>query len=234
MKTVMITGASRGIGLEITKKELEAGSRVLATCRNPDFSDNLKSLISQYGETLWICELDVESEDSVKKLMNQLRIDGEKVDCLYNNAGIIDWRTMNEVDAESMEKVYKVNVVGAMLVLRHTLPLLRRGSDKMVINVSSRLGSIALRGHSQLGGAIAYSASKAALNMLTKQASIDLAGEGIRVISISPGWVRTDMGGPEAKYSVVESVERILRNVRNFSSEDSGKFFGEDGEELPW
>ena len=230
----MITGASRGIGLELTKKELEAGSRVLATCRNPEFAESLKSLVDQYPETLWVDVLDVESEGAVQKLMQDLVADGEKVDCLYNNAGIIDWRTMNEVDAEAMERVYKVNVVGAMLVLRHALPLLQNGTDKLVINVSSRLGSIALRGHSQLGGAIAYSASKAALNMLTKQASIDLAEQGITVISISPGWVRTDMGGPEAKYTVEESVERILRNVGNFSPEDSGRFFGEDGEELPW
>ena len=104
----------------------------------------------------------------------------------------------------------------------------------MQFNLSSRLGSIALRGNTQLGGAIAYSASKAALNMLTKQASIDLAVDGITVVSISPGWVRTDMGGPDAKYSVRESVERILQNVASFTPEATGKFFGEDGETLPY
>jgi len=234
MKNVLITGASRGIGLELTKQELNAGSRVLATCRKPEKAEALQSLAASFPDQLRLEALDVESEESIQAVMEKLLADGEPVDCLYNNAGIIDWRTMAEVDAQSMEKVYKVNVVGAMLVLRQGLPLLRRGADKMVINVSSRLGSIALRGHSQLGGAIAYSTSKAALNMLTKQASIDLAAYGITVTSISPGWVRTDMGGPEAKYSVEESVERILKNVRKFTPEDSGKFFGEEGEELPW
>ena len=159
---------------------------------------------------------------------------GHLIDVLFNNAGIIDWRTMLEVDAPSMEQVYKVNVIGAMLVLRSFLQHLKRAPTPLVVNLSSRLGSIALRGRTQLGGAIAYSASKAALNMLTRQASIDLADDGISVVSISPGWVRTDMGGADAKYSVEESVERILRNVKNFSADDTGKFFGEDGQELPF
>ena len=176
----------------------------------------------------------MESEGSVKGLFAGLEAQGEKVDCLYNNAGIIDWRTMMEVEAESMEKIYKVNVVGAMLVIRNSLPVLRKGDGKLVVNMSSRQGSIELRGKSVLGGSIAYSASKAALNMLTKQASIDLAGDGICVVSITPGWVRTDMGGPEAKYSVEESVDAILRNVAKFSLEDTGKFYGEEGKEIPW
>ena len=141
---------------------------------------------------------------------------------------------MAEVDAASMLQVYKVNVVGAMMVLRSFIPILGKAKSPLVVNLSSRLGSIALRGNTQLGGAIAYSASKAALNMLTKQASIDLAGDGITVVSISPGWVRTDMGGPDAKYSVRESVERILQNVAGFTPESTGKFFGEDGETLPY
>lgn len=234
MKTVLITGASRGIGLEIAKRECAAGAKVLATCRNPESKGELQALAAEHPRLVTIGRLDVESEDSVKELFAGLEARGEVVDCLYNNAGIIDWRTMMEVDASSMEKIYKVNVVGAMLVLRNSLPLLRKGRGKLVVNLSSRLGSIGTRGKSVLGGSIAYSTSKAALNMLTKQASLDLAPDGICVVSISPGWVRTDMGGPEAKYSVEESVEATLRNVAKFTLEDSGKFFGEDGELIPW
>ena len=234
MKNVLITGASRGIGLELARQELAAGSNVFATCRSPEQAKGLVILQELYPKQLSIWEMDVESEDSIQKLSDQLLREGYHIDLLYNNAGIIDWRTINEVDAASMEKVYKVNVVGALLVLRNFRNLLSAGNGKMIINVSSRLGSIALRGHSQLGGSIAYSASKAALNMLTKQASIDFAEDEISVISISPGWVRTDMGGPDAKYSVEESVERILHIVGKFTHEDSGKFFGENGEELPW
>lgn len=206
----------------------------MAACRNPERARELQNLATAYPGQVLACPLDVESEGSVKGLFAGLEAQGEKVDCLYNNAGIIDWRTMMEVEAESMEKIYKVNVVGAMLVIRNSLPVLRKGDGKLVVNMSSRQGSIELRGKSVLGGSIAYSASKAALNMLTKQASIDLAGDGICVVSITPGWVRTDMGGPEAKYSVEESVDAILRNVAKFSLEDTGKFYGEEGKEIPW
>ena len=234
MKNVLITGASRGIGLELSRQELAAGSNVLATCRNPEQAQCLRDLQVVYPKRLSIWKMDVESEDSIQQLSAQLSTEGHAVDTLYNNAGIIDWSRIEDVDAASMERVYKVNVVGALLVLRNFRKHLCSGKGKLVINVSSRLGSIGLRGQSQLGGSIAYSASKAALNMLTKQASIDFAEDHICIISISPGWVRTDMGGSDAKYSVEESVERILRNVGSFSIEDSGKFFGENGDPLPW
>ncbi len=233
MKTVLITGASRGIGLELTR-QLAAGPpcKILATCRDPGGAQALQDLAAAHPGTVEVLELDVEAEASVQALA--ARLEDVSIDVLYNNAGILDWRTLLELDAEVMERIYKVNVVGAMLVLRTFLPHLRRADAPLVVNLSSRLGSIALRGSTQLGGAIGYSASKAALNMLTRQASIDLAGDGVTVVSISPGWVRTDMGGPEAKYSVQESVSRILRNVEGFVPEASGGFFGEDGEVLPY
>ena len=234
MKTILITGASRGIGLELAGQCLQQGHRVLGTCRDPAGAKELQELAGQPPGNLEILQLNVEEEASIHEVARELENRGEAVDILFNNAGIIDWRTMAEVDADSMLQVYKVNVVGAMMVLRSFIPILGKAESPLVVNLSSRLGSITLRGNTQLGGAIAYSASKAALNMLTKQASIDLAGDGITVVSISPGWVRTDMGGKDAKYSVRESVERILQNVASFTPEATGKFFGEDGETLPY
>ena len=233
MKTVLITGANRGIGLELVRQLAAAQPcKILATCRNPNGAVALNALAKAHPETVEVLPLDVEDGASITALAD--RLESVDINVLYNNAGILDWRTMEELDAAVMERIYKVNVVGAMLVLRALIPHLKRAALSLVINVSSRLGSIALRGNTQLGGAIGYSASKAALNMLTRQASIDLAEDGITVVSISPGWVRTDMGGPEAKYSVEESVEQILRNVEGFGPEDSGGFFGEDGERLPF
>ena len=100
--------------------------------------------------------------------------------------------------------------------------------------MSSRLGSIELRGNTQLGGAIAYQCSKAGLNMLTKQTAIDLAQFGIRVVSLSPGWVKTEMGGPEAKYEVMDSVKKIISVTDHLTTEQNGGFWGEDGKEIPW
>tara|TARA_Y100000022_G_scaffold194758_1_gene199564 strand:- start:1124 stop:1426 length:303 start_codon:yes stop_codon:yes gene_type:complete len=100
--------------------------------------------------------------------------------------------------------------------------------------MSSRLGSIELRGNTQLGGAIAYQCSKAGLNMLTKQAAIDLTEYGIKVASISPGWVKTEMGGENAKYEVSESVAKIIKVTDQLNPSQNGRFWGEDGAEIPW
>ena len=234
MKTILATGASRGIGLEWTRQCLERGHRLIATCRNPDGSAELATLREVHPDQLEVLPLDVEEESSVKALFNQLDQREQAIDLLFNNAGIMDWDDFQSVDTASTEKIYKVNLIGALIVLRAALPCLRRANTPVVVNVSSRLGSIALRGGTQLGGAIAYQCSKAALNMLTKQASIDLAADGVTVVSQSPGWVRTDMGGENAKYAVEESVANMLRHLENVGPEANGKFLGEEGEEIPW
>lgn len=233
MKTIFSTGASRGIGLEWTRQCLDRGHRLIATCRNPGEATALNAL-EAHSEQLEVLPLDVEDESSVKTLFAQLDQRNEAIDLLFNNAGIMDWDDFQSVSAAAVEKIYKVNLVGALLVLRAAIPCLRRAESPVVANVSSRLGSIALRGDTQLGGAIAYQCSKAALNMLTKQASIDLASDGVTVVSQTPGWVRTDMGGSNAKYSVEESVENMLRQLDEMGPESNGKFLGEEGDEIPW
>ena len=133
-----------------------------------------------------------------------------------------------------IEKIYKVNLIGCLMVLRLAIPCLQKSIAPLIINLSSRLGSIDLRGETQLGGAIAYQCSKAALNMLTKQAAIDLKPLKIRVISQSPGWVKTEMGGVEAKYQVSEAVSMMLHSLNQLPSDKTGIFIGEDGKEIPW
>ncbi len=233
MKTIFITGASRGIGLELTKQLLAKGNRVIASCRNPEKAEALMSCRQKF-EKLEIMRLQVDDENSVRACFTSLEQADRGIDILFNNAGIIDWDDLHSVSKESLEKVYLTNLIGALLVLRASVPCLRKSTDPLVINLSSRLGSIALRGNTQLGGAIAYQCSKASLNMLTKQASIDLASLGIRVISLSPGWVRTEMGGSEAKYEVSESVRLMLETLDNLDPGDSGVFLGEDGSEISW
>ena len=231
---MLVTGANRGIGLEWTRQCLGRGFKIFATCRNPSAADSLSLLAKYFPDQLEVHPLDVTNESSVKGLFDALTQRLEAIDFLFNNAGVIDWDDLNSVSASSVEKVYRVNLLGALLVLRAALPSLRLASRPVVVNVSSRLGSIELRGGTQLGGAIGYQCSKAALNMLTKQASIDLAPFGVTVTSVSPGWVRTDMGGKEAKYSVEESVGSMLRHLENAGPDLNGKFIGEDGNEIPW
>ena len=197
-------------------------------------TEQSRARIQKFIDAHFLSPKVVDDENSVLSCFTKLKDDNRTIDLLFNNAGIIDWEDMNAVTFDSLEKVYRTNLIGALLVLRASLPCLRKSTDPLVINLSSRLGSISLRGNSQLGGAIAYQCSKAALNMLTKQASIDLAALGIRVISLSPGWVRTEMGGSEAKYEVRESVRLMLQTLDNLNSGDSGVFLGEDGSKISW
>ena len=234
MKKILITGANRGIGLELTKQFLLQGNFIYACCRNTTRANELQSLEIQYKGRIEILSLDVEDEVSVKSCFDSLERNQQCIDLVFNNAGIIDWSKLDEVTGLSVEQVYKVNLLGALLVTRHAVSCLQRSTSPLIINLSSRLGSIHLRGETQLGGAIAYQCSKAALNMLTRQTSIDLKPFNIRVISQSPGWVRTEMGGKEAKYEVQEAVSKMLNALERLPHDKTGIFIGEDGEPIPW
>jgi len=233
MNTYFISGASRGIGLELCKQLLNRGDRVIAGCRNPRNATSLSEL-QKTNEHLQIVQLDVDDEQSVIDCFENLNNEGAVIDRLFNNAGIIDWRDLHVVSADSFSQVLQTNLRGAFLVLRHALPCLKRSENAWIYNMSSRLGSIELRGNTQLGGAIAYECSKAGLNMLTKQAAIDLANSAIKVVSLSPGWVKTEMGGEDAKYEVQDSVSKVLTATDQLTPAQNGGFWGEDGKEIPW
>jgi len=233
MNNYFISGASRGIGLELCKQLLNRGDRVIAGCRTPK-SAHFLSALQKTNEHLQIVQLDVNDEQSVMDCFEELNAQGISIDRLFNNAGIIDWRDLHEVSADSFSQVLLTNLRGAFLVLRHALPCLKRSGNAWVYNMSSRLGSIELRGNTQLGGAIAYECSKAGLNMMTKQAAIDLANSAIKVVSLSPGWVKTEMGGKDAKYEVQDSVSKMLTVTEQLTPAQNGGFWGEDGKEIPW
>jgi NAD(P)-dependent dehydrogenase (short-subunit alcohol dehydrogenase family) len=233
MKRILITGASRGIGLEICTQLIADGHDVLATYRSEKTANSLLDL-NDSAKNLHTFEMDVNSSDSVKSAMSEIAKRFSSLDLVFNNAGILDWSPLDEVSSDAFRSIYETNVIGVFRVSEAAIPLLRNGHEPLIVNLSSRLGSIELRGNSQLGGAIAYQCSKAALNMLTKQMSIDYAKHGVRTISISPGWVKTDMGGEEAKYEVSESVELFLSRINQLPPESNGIFMGEDGEIIPW
>ncbi|MEK9772551.1 MAG: SDR family oxidoreductase [Opitutae bacterium] len=233
MKTIFVSGASRGIGLELTKQLLGRGERVLAGCRNPQEAIHLSTL-KQAHQCLEIVSLDVDDEHSVKDCFDQLNQRSECIDQLFNNAGVIDWRNVHKVTPESFSQVLLTNLRGAFLVLHHAIACMQRSPNPWIYNMSSRLGSIQLRGNTQLGGAISYQCSKAGLNMLTRQAALDLADCGIKVVSLSPGWVKTEMGGRDAKYEVSESVTKIIQVTDQLKPEQTGGFWGEDGTQIPW
>ena len=211
MKRILITGASRGIGYELCKQLLSQNIEVIATYRSEN-KTKLLSDLKENSENLHLFKMDVNSDESVQNAINLISVKFDYIDTIFNNAGILDWSTLNEVTTESFSEIYETNVIGAFRVSKLSLSLLQKSNEPLIVNLSSRLGSISLRGRSQLGGAVAYQCSKAALNMLTAQMAIDYKVYGVRVISMSPGWVKTDMGGKDAKYEVEEIRSPFFSN----------------------
>ncbi|MDX2472457.1 MAG: SDR family oxidoreductase [Candidatus Krumholzibacteria bacterium] len=223
-QTVLVTGANRGLGLEFARQLQAAGATVIGTARKPEKAEELKAL------GVRVEQLDVADPASVAALAE--RLDGAPLDVLLNNAGIfLERGDFESADPEAAMKVYNVNTVGPMRVTQALLPNLRLGQRKLIMNMSSGLGSI---GNNDRGAFVSYRASKAALNMQTRTQAVELAKENFICIAMSPGWVRTDMGGENASLSPAESVSGMLGVLAPLTVEDSGRYLNHDGNELPW
>jgi NAD(P)-dependent dehydrogenase (short-subunit alcohol dehydrogenase family) len=229
---VLITGANRGIGLALVREYLGAGWRVFATCRTPNRADDLWALCDAYGERLSITALDVTDEESIRRAGETIRAETDALDALINNAAVYPrGERPGALDADEMLYAFHVNAVGPVMVTQAMLDLLRAADDPRVVNVTSQMGSLARK---RSGGAYSYTASKAALNMLTRALAYDLRREGITVVAIHPGWVRTDMGGAGATLAPEEAARRIREMVDGLSAEDAARFMQVGGGDLPW
>ena len=223
-RTVLITGANRGIGLELARQYSTAGWQVVGTARNPAKADELRSL------DVRVMQLDVTDQQSVDALAHSLA--EQPIDMLINNAGIfprID--TLENVDLDDVNRTLAVNIVGPIRVTRALLPNLRQGSLKKIINVSSNLGSIA---NNTSGRYYGYRESKAALNMFTRTLAAELRELEFICIALNPGWVQTDMGGANARLTVQDSVNQIRTVLSGLKTEDNGTYWSYDGTQLPW
>lgn len=222
--TVLVTGANRGLGLEFARQLTSAGATVIGTARTPDEATELAATGAR------VEQLDVADAASVDALAS--RLTGTPIDVLLNNAGIFPSRGgIESVDPDEAARVYAVNTLGPMRVTRALLPNLRQGRRKLVMNMSSGLGSIENNGR---GGSMGYRESKAALNMFTRSLHAELGDEGFVCIAMSPGWVRTDMGGESATLSPEQSVQGMLSVLGSAGPDESGRYFDYSGDELPW
>lgn len=223
-RTVLITGANRGLGLEFARQFNAAGWHVIATARKPDQASELKAY------QVRVTQLDVADPDSIAALAASL--DGQPIDMLINNAGIFPRaNTIEEVGLDDYRRTLAVNTLGPLLVTRALLPNLRLGSKKTVVNISSRLGSIDLNDSGRFYG---YRESKAALNMFTRTLANELRAERFICAAIHPGWVQTDMGGKEANLTPEESVRGMRSVIDKLVPEDSGTYWSYSGEQVPW
>jgi NAD(P)-dependent dehydrogenase (short-subunit alcohol dehydrogenase family) len=232
MKTTLITGANRGIGLEFSRQYAADGWSVLACSRNPGKSDELNKLAAQYPELIKVLALDVADHAQIERLAQEL-VD-ESIDLIINNAGIYPKSGVNSfghIDYEEWMRVFRINTMAPLKMAEAFATQLTRGEHKTFVAITSKMGSIE---DNSGGGSYLYRSSKTAVNMVVKSLAIDLQSAGIISIVIHPGWVKTDMGGPNALISAGQSISGMRQVISNLSMADSGKFFNYDGHEIPW
>ena len=231
MPSALITGANRGLGFEFVRQYLVDGWQVYAACRDPASASELRRLIETSDGKLRMLAMDVTDPASVDAAATEL--DGQAIDLLLNNAGIIrpQGQTIGNIDYEAWAEVLAVNTMGPMRVSEAFVEHVARSDRKLIVTLTSGMGSIA---DNSSGGSILYRSSKAAMNMVMRSLAIDLASRGITCVVVNPGWVRTDMGGPNASLQPAESISALRRLIATLGPEQSGKFFNHTGREYPW
>lgn len=226
----LVTGANRGIGLELVRQCLARGDRVVATCRHPGRSVALNTLAGEYPGHLHVLPLDVANEKSRAELVRELPLVCERIDLLVNNAGVLhEGERFGALAQSTLEDTLRTNTVGPLLFTQALSPRLADGGT--VVNLSSDLGSIAAVAGFRHPS---YCISKAALNMVTAQLAQALQPRGIRVVALHPGWVQTDMGGDGAPLTPTESVAGLLRVIDGLGADDTGAYRDWQGRTMAW
>ena len=224
MTTIMITGASRGLGLEFARQFYSEECRVIATCRNPKKANELNSI----GD-IDVHSLDVTDDKSVANLADKLR--GENIDILINNAGVIGQRDgFGRLDYDIWAETMDTNVFGPMRVAEAFRDNVMNSEKKQMIFITSRMGSIT----EAVPNAYVYRSSKAALNMAVKCLSVELEQQGLIAVLFHPGHVQTDMGGQAAPVTPQKSIEGMKNQIYALTRDDNGRFLSYDGHQIPW
>ncbi|MDO9366856.1 MAG: SDR family oxidoreductase [Methylotenera sp.] len=223
---VLITGANRGIGLELTKQYAQDGWRILACCRNPQQATALQSLAKLHAN-IQLCSLDVADFAQINALALQLK--DQKIDVLINNAGV--YPDSSSGDADAWLDAFKINSIAPFKIAAAFTPHIANSQLKKLATLSSKMGSM---DDNTSGGSYIYRSSKAAVNMVMKSLSIDLKPLGIAVVTLHPGWVLTDMGGPNALIDKQTSVSGLRQVIQDLSLSNSGQFIGYDGKAVNW
>jgi NAD(P)-dependent dehydrogenase (short-subunit alcohol dehydrogenase family) len=227
MANVLITGANRGIGLQLAKQYSERGDHVLACCRNPDKADALNALA---GENLSVHKLDPTDTKAIAALASS----APGVDILINNAGTPgpapDQQSAMSMDFDGWLETFNVNTLAPLKVLQGFHPLLKKGKDPKAITITSQMGALDLNWPTMY----AYCSSKAAVNKVMRMISVELAADKIAVALIHPGWVKTDMGGDGADITPEESAAGIISVIDNTTLDNTGSFMKWNGEPHAW
>lgn len=227
MPNVLITGANRGLGLEFARQYVAEGWRVLATCRDPDRASALKEISGDVR----VAGLDVGRFESIDRLAGELG--AEAIDVLINNAGIYGGRPqgLGRIDYDAWAETLRIDCLAQIRVAEAFLDHVARSERKVIVAISSKMGSIA---DNSSGGTYIYRSAKAALNMAMRSLAHDVADRGIVAAVLHPGWVETDMGGPNALIGPAESIAGMRQVIAGLDAAKSGGFYDYRGAEVPW
>jgi NAD(P)-dependent dehydrogenase (short-subunit alcohol dehydrogenase family) len=232
MPTALVTGVNRGIGLEFTRQLAAQGWQVLACCRQPESAEALQQLAASFPGKIRLYALSVESPAQIEALAVNLR--GQPLDLLINNAGYYPGgmnETLGHTNRELWLRAFEINTIAPLKISEALINNLEQGQGKTIALITSKMGSL---DDNTSGGVYLYRTSKAALNMVAKSLAQDLEPRGIKVALLHPGWVKTDMGGPNAWISAQESVAGMLKIILNLGWQDTGRFLAYDGKEIEW
>lgn len=230
-KNVVLTGGSRGIGLGLTQAFLDMEFHVITTSTNPSSANALLQLKENYPELLEVIEFHADQEDSLNHLAEGIAAVTSNVDLLINNAGVFQDCDFLDLTYQNVNEILKINSIAPLLLTKELELPLKNSPDAKVINISSGMGSIQ---EFQWPQNISYCMSKTALNMATRAMAEVFRQEEIPVVSVSPGWVRTDMGGSNADISVEESVDSLLKFIESVNMDMTGGFYRRTGEMISW
>jgi NAD(P)-dependent dehydrogenase (short-subunit alcohol dehydrogenase family) len=231
-RRVLVTGASRGLGLEFVRQLLARGETVVAACRQPANADALNALAIANPGRLQVLPLDVTDSGSRTALLREVAAGWGSIDVLINNAGVlVQGERFGALDAAHLRAAFETNAIAPLLLAEAAMPLLAEGRAPVAAHLSSVLGSI---GATESFYTPSYSVSKAALNMAVRLAAIPMAERGIRSVLLHPGWVKTDMGGPSAPLEAPASVAGLLRVIDGLPPDARGVFLDYRGETVPW
>ncbi len=237
MQRILITGANRGLGLELTRQYLERGDQVVAASRQPEAARELQALRRQYPERLALVALDVTDDASIAAAAAAAAQVVDGLEVLVNNAGVYQpggpaaAQRLGQLTAAAAAETFLVNAVGPLLVSQALLPLLRAGRKGRIVSISSGLGSLTWKAS---GDPYHYSASKAALNMYMRSLAAEVGHQGLVSVIVDPGWMRTGMGGDHATQEPADSARGIIRLVEQLHTEENGGFVTWQNQPVPW
>lgn len=245
MKTALVTGASKGLGLEWCRQLAKEGYTVVLTARSGEQAAIAAEQLKQEGLDVQPYALDVTNEAQLSACADWLKKHFGKLDVLINNAGINSGTrakgnqqvasrnlVLAQLDPREVLNMVEINTIAPILVVKHLKPLLAAAKEAKVIHIGSWLGSISGKNN---GGNYSYAVSKSALNMMNRALAFDVQADGITTVVVNPGWVQTDMGGQSATFTPAQSVEAMRLNVlHKITLADTGLFLSYDGSTLPW